>query len=122
MSLSKNYELNKFLGRVFEEWRIFDMIDEVPTINANILPWIYTLWFQIGVLCLFLIVFFVLLKWESKRLNKEAFEERSNTGRNEMLDKWRNIGDRTYKVGPIVGLHDAVIKYYQEKNSVCPFS
>ena len=120
MSSSKNYELNKFLGKVFEEWRIFDMIEEVPAINANILPWIYTLWFQIGVLCLFLLVFFILLKLESKRLNKEVHDERGNTGFEKLLNRWKNLENKTDRPDYMVGLHDAVTKYYQEKNSVSP--
>ena len=115
MVVSKYYELNTFLGNIFEEWRIFDRLKDIPTIEANILPWIYALWFQVGVLCLCLAIWFLILKRESMRLNAEALKERNNTGTQDILERRKN---RTDVVGSIAGLHEAVKKYYVQKSSV----
>ena len=118
MDLPHNHELNTFLGRVFEEWRIFDMLEEVPKIEKNILPWIYALWSQVGALLLFLTVSLVLLKKESMKLNREALAERNTTGNKNQLGKTIIISE---EVGFNAELHDAARKFYVEKDSVNQF-
>ena len=118
MDLPHNHELNTFLGRVFEEWRIFDMLEEVPKIEKNILPWIYALWSQVGALLLFLTVSLVLLKKESMKLNREALAERNTTGKKNQLGKTIIVSE---EVGFNAELHDAARKFYIEKDSVNQF-
>ena len=118
MDLPHNHELNTFLGRVFEEWRIFDMLEEVPKIEKNILPWIYALWSQVGALLLFLTVSLVLLKKESMKLNREALAERNTTGKKNQLGKTIIVSE---EVGFNAELHDAARKFYVEKDSVNQF-
>ena len=118
MDLPHNHELNTFLGRVFEEWRIFDMLEEAPKIENNILPWIYALWSQVGALLLFLTVSLLLLKKESMKLNREALAERNTTGKKNQLGKTIIVSE---EVGFNAELHDAARKFYIEKDSVNQF-
>ena len=118
MDLPHNHELNTFLGRVFEEWRIFDMLEEVPKIEKNILPWIYALWSQVGGLLLFLTISLVILKKESMKLNSEALAERNATGKKNQFGKRIEVTD---EVGFNAELHDAARKFYVEKDSVNQF-
>ena len=115
MDVDKNYELNEFLGRILEEWRIFNMMKEIPEIEANVLPWLYALWLQVGVLFLFLMVTFALLKKESIKLNKEAISERSDSV---TPSKMESRAKPTHEAASIKGLHAAVKKYYIEKDLV----
>ena len=118
MDVPYNYELNTFMGRGFQEWRIFDMLREAPRIEKDILPWIYALWSQVGALFLFLTVSLVLLKKESMKLNREALAERDNTGKKNQLGKKIEI---TEEVGFNAELHDAARQYYIEKDLVSQF-
>ena len=115
MDLSHHHELNTFLGRAFEEWRIFDMLDEAPKIEKNILPWVYALWSQVGALFLFLTVSLVILKKESMKLNREALAERNNTNKKNRLGQKIEVKE---EIGFNAELHDAARKYYIEKDSV----
>ena len=111
MNLPKNHELNTLLGRAWEEWRIFDMLKEAPTIEKNILPWIYALWIQVGALFLFLAIFFVFLKKESMKLNKEVLGKRKETRKKLQENKSKSITFNTE-------WHEAAKKFYIEKDSV----
>ena len=115
MNLPKNHELNTLLGRLWEEWRIFDMLKEVPTIEKNILPWIYALWIQVGALFLFLVIFFVFLKKESMKLNKEVLGERKGTDKKFITMKKTEI---TEEITFNAEWHDAAKKFYIEKDLV----
>ena len=115
MNLPKNHELNTLLGRAWEEWRIFDMLKEAPTIEKNILPWIYALWIQVGALFLFLVILFVFLKKESMKLNKEVLGERKETGKKFRSAKKTKV---TEEIAFNAEWHDAAKKFYIEKDLV----
>ena len=109
---ANSYELNRLLGTIFENWRIFDLLGELATIDAKILPWIYTLWFQIGFLALALVVVLVLLKRESYILNQEVLDARKE----DLIDE---VNGPEKSVMYIAGLHDVAADYYRTKQLVC---
>ena len=115
MNLPENYELNTLLGRIVQEWRIFNMLQEVPDIEKNILPWIHGLWIQVGALFLLLVIFFVFLKRESMKLNKELLGERKETHEKNQQVKNKKITEEITFNGK---WHDAAKKFYIEKNLV----
>ena len=95
-----------FVQRVFEDWRNFVLLEEIPLLEAGFLNWLIALWVQIFLLSIVLIIGILKLYQQSKQIHNDVInppDKRSSDNNQE------HLRGSLY----IAGLHDLVSSYYQ---------
>ena len=90
--------------KVFDYWRNFELLDEIPIIEAVHMPWMGALWVQALAVFILLIVGIVKLYFESEKLNNDSIKAtRQNLG--------QSNGDNSCRTLYIDGLYRVCLLY-----------
>jgi len=112
MSTDEYKSLYGFGTKLFDAWRNFVLLEEIPAIQATHLPWMYALWLQVLILCIILIVWFGKLYLESKNLNNNCVQQARKVTIPKVFKA--DSEDRLY----VTGLFNKVLGHYRTKKGL----